>query len=497
MGRLLDRVRQFATGILGRASPLVGARLGSATVTFALPLVLVRVFSPAAFGTYKQFFLVAQTVLLLGQLGLTQSLAYFLPRGGDERGAFLAQALLGLSTMGALGGLALYGAAPTLALWLGDGELAGLRLPLALYAATMLTAAPLEAALTSEGRIGGAALAYLCSDAGRAGAMIAGALARGPRGLYFAAALVGLLRVGVLVTLVARRILPAARPCWSAARAQLGYCLPFAGAGWLHVGQRYFPQYAVSIFFPAASFALYAVASFHMPVVDIVFTPVNEVLIVELSRAFAACDRRAALRAWDEATDRLATVLYPAAAGAWLLGRHILPILFTDNYGAAVPLFVVATFEILLWTVPCDGLLRAAGDTRFLFGFNAGRVALTAGCVLGGIRVAGLGGALAGAIFAESIARVGLIARARRFLGVPLSGMLDWTQLGRIAAAAALASVPAWMVRHFAAPSVGSLVAAVLVYGVSYLTLRARLGRAQERAPGVGWVGDPVGASRG
>src|SRR5438552_3100965 len=77
----------------GRASPLIIGRLLSAALTFAVPLVLSRHLSQHEFGVYKQFFLVGLTVVLVGQLGLSQSLYYFLPRGGEKRGAYVIQCI--------------------------------------------------------------------------------------------------------------------------------------------------------------------------------------------------------------------------------------------------------------------------------------------------------------------------------------------------------------------------------------------------------------------
>ena len=469
------RLAALVRATLGQASPLVLSRLCSAVLTFALPLVLVRLLDPTAFGTYKQFFLISQTLLLVGQLGLTQSLYYFLPRGGEERGAYVTHALVALSALGALFGAALYALAPWLGARLGSGELGDLRAPLALYSALMLAAAPLEGALTSESRIGKAALAYVLTDALRAGALIAGAKLFGSIGIFWAAAVVALLRVAALAALVARGILPHSRPSWSALRKQLAFALPFAGAMWLYVGQRYFSQYAVSARFDAATFALFAVASFHLPVVDIVFTPITEVLMVRLGRAHGGGSQAAMLAEWDDAVNKLASLLLPAACGAWLLGPTVLPLLFTHKYAGAVPLFMLATVEIPLWILPCDALLRAAGDTRFLFAFYGARVGISAGCVLGGIWLFGLPGALGGAIVSEALSRACLMLRGRRFLGVAFGELLDWPSLARIATASVGASLPAYAVRFAVAPGAVMIVASVAVYGAAYLALRAAL----------------------
>jgi O-antigen/teichoic acid export membrane protein len=491
---MIARLRALAASALGQSSPLVIARLCSAALTFGLPLVLVRLLEPDAFGTYKQFFLVGQTLLLVGQLGLTQSLYYFLPRGGDERGSYLAHTLTALAVLGALFGAALWLLAPWIGGRLGSGELAHLRWPLAVYSAAMLAAAPLEGALTSEGRIGKAAIAYVATDAARTAALIGAARLVGPRAIFWAAAAVAIGRVCALATLVARRVLPTARPRGSLLRAQLAFALPFAGASWLYVGQRYFSQYAVSARFDAATFALFAVASFHMPVVDIVFTPITEVLMVRLGRALGRGERAAVLAEWDDAVGKLASILFPAAIGAWLLGPTVLPLLFTKKYVAAVPLFMLATIEIPLSVVPVDGLLRAVGDTRFLFVFSAGRVVLTATLVLGGIATFGLRGAIGGALVSEAVCRAAMLWRGCRFLGVAPARALDWTLLGRTAAAALGAALPAAGVRFALAPGVRMVVATMAVYGASYVALRlALVGRPRaERAERAGLRAAPA-----
>src|SRR5947208_15324037 len=120
-----------ARSLLGMASPLVLGRVASMALTFTLPLALARVLDAAAFGTYKQLFLVAQTVLLTCQFGLTSSLYYFLPREKEGRGAYVTHILVCLTGVAAIVGSGLYALGPTVAAHLGDGALAPLSLPLA------------------------------------------------------------------------------------------------------------------------------------------------------------------------------------------------------------------------------------------------------------------------------------------------------------------------------------------------------------------------------
>jgi hypothetical protein len=136
---------------------------------------------------------------------------------------------------------------------------------------------------------------------------------------------------------------------------------------------------------------------------------------------------------------------------------------------------------------PLDGLLRAAGDTRFLFAFNAVRVVMTALLVVIGIKIGGLGGAIAGGIVSEALARVGMLWRGRRFLRVGWARMLNGATLGWSAAAALAASLPAWLAQRLPLGRGWSSLLAPLVYGAAYLALtiwwtRRRGGEAAVRA---------------
>jgi O-antigen/teichoic acid export membrane protein len=277
--------------------------------------------------------------------------------------------------------------------------------------------------------------------------------------------------------LVGSRLLPRAAPRWSLLRPQLAYALPFAGASLLYVSQRYLSPYAISACFDPATFALFAVASFHLPVVDIVYTPMSEVLMVELGRREAMQDLRGAVGHWHDSIEKLATLLFPAAAGAWLVGPMLLPVLFTVSYTAAVPLFMLATAEIPLWIFPCDALIRASGDTRFLFRFNAARLPVTAVLVVVGIHFFGLQGAIGAGIVSELLARAALLARGRRYLQVGMRHLLDWRALARIALSASLAALPTIALRLVLPKGPGLLIASVLLYSAAYFTARALLGR--------------------
>src|SRR5262249_21470393 len=152
---------------------------------------------------------------------------------------------------------------------------------------------------------------------------------------------------------------------------------------------------------------------------------------------------------------------------AWLLGPTFLPLLFTHQYQGAVPLFLLTTLEFVSAILPTDALLRAAGDTRFLFLASLARVISTAALVTVGIRVGGLSGAVLGAVTSGVLARLVMLLRGRRFFpDTPLAELVGAARLGRVAGAAALAAVPPFALKLVLPPSVAAVVIEALVYAV-------------------------------
>src|SRR5512138_2493497 len=152
-------------GILGQAGPLMLGRGGATVLGFALPLILTRLLPQADFGTYKQVWLIVSTAYFMLQLGLSQSLYYFVPRQDGRKLQWLTQSSITLVALGGVCGFALYSARFPIARQFGNPELAGYGLPIALIALFMIAAAPLEIALTAEGRVKAAAWVIFLSDA--------------------------------------------------------------------------------------------------------------------------------------------------------------------------------------------------------------------------------------------------------------------------------------------------------------------------------------------
>jgi O-antigen/teichoic acid export membrane protein len=403
---------------MGRAGPLIAARLASATLSLSIPLVLARTMALPEYGTYKQLFLVSMTASGLVPLGMAQSLYFFVPRT-TERRACLAHTLAFLAVAGAAGGLALWLLGPRIATWLSNPALLEHRLELALYTALLVGAVPLEISMTAQGRTGRAAATYLVSDASKAAVIVLPTLAG--HGLH--AMMAGMIAwAGARLAATWAIVLPTARgPVWDGPllRRQLAYALPFGMAIAFSIPQQYAHQFIVAHAVGPALFAVYAVACFELPFVDLFYTPTGEVLMVQLGELDRAGRRSEGAAAFREAVDRLAIILLPPILFVWAVAPTFILTVFGWRFEAAVPVFRVCLLVMPLAIWPIDATLRARGATGHILLSYVVKAAVAIPLAWVSVQRWGLMGAAASYVAAEFLGRLFLGARLPAALSSP------------------------------------------------------------------------------
>ncbi|HET9754581.1 MAG TPA: oligosaccharide flippase family protein, partial [Myxococcales bacterium] len=259
-------------------------------------------------------------------------------------------------------------------------------------------------------------------------------------------------------------------------RRQLAYALPFGAAFALVIPQQQFHSYLVSASVTAAAFAVYSVGCFQLPIIDMLYTPVSEILQLGIAEHDAQDDNAGALRLFREAVARLSFVFVPAMAVLAITAPVLISFLFTDRYLGAVPIFRLAIISIPMAALPLDGVMRARAQNRFMFRIAALKLALTVPLVWLGLRLFGPIGALGGWICAEESCRMILLQRAARLFGTTILGAMPrelWLQI----AAAALALAPGALVLHLTGgPLLVQLFACGLAFAAVYLVALRMMG---------------------
>jgi O-antigen/teichoic acid export membrane protein len=457
---------------------LMGGRTMGVAVGFFIPIVLVRLFDQSEFGTYKQVFLIYATLYGVAQVGMAESLFYFLPPAGRSGGRYAANALIALGVAGLASFVLLAAAGPGLAQGMGNPALAGPVVLMGLYLLFMLMATVLEIAMISRQRYRLAAASYSASDLARALLyLLPLALWPGLEGLLLGAVTFAALRVAATLAFLAREFGRELRPDWSLLRRQAAYAGPFAVAVAIQIVQTNLHSYAVFYSFDAASFAIYSVGCLQIPLIDLVFSSASHVMMVRMGRARAEGRLDEARRILEDITRKLALVFFPLVCLLIVSARWLIELLFTPAYVAAAPIFMIWSASILASSFQVDGVLRVFARTRFIFFMHSVTLVLVMALIAPFLWMFGLPGAAAVSLIATLAAKSVGLWRIKRLLGAPLRSFLPWKALGATLLLSVAAGIPSWLV--MVESGTGPLVTLLLggtVFVAAYGTLALACG---------------------
>lgn len=465
------------------ALPLIAGRATSAAVGILLPAVLARALDRDDYGTYKQLFVVANLALHTLQLGLAQSLFYFVPRSATavERRAWLGQTQAMLIVLGVLAGLGAALGAPLIAAKFSNPSLAQLALPLGVLAGSLVAASPLEVGLTARGRPGLSALALVSTDVLRVAAMIVPIqLGYGLPGLAWGAACAGVVKCLLSI------FCAMGEGALSFDRGRLGrqlvYALPFGLAVLVAMPQQQLHQLVVASSATPAIFALYSVGCMQIPVVGLLYSPVSETMQVRLGIAESKGDLSRAGDIFATAVGQLASIFLPLCAFLIATATPGLLILYGADYVQAATVFQVAVASVAVSSLPVDGLLKARGRTRTIFVANVAKLAVTWPIVVWGWRQLGMQGAIGAHVAIEALAKAGLLVVVARELGVGIFALVGRSLLFGLSRAV-LVGAAAWAgVMMGDSPWADALLAVAL--SGSVLAVEWTVRRRRRKAPG-------------
>ncbi len=455
----------------GPAFLLMSGRTVGFAVSFFIPVVLVRLLDQTDFGTYKQLFLIASTLYGIGQLGMAESLFYFLPLSPRHGARFVTNSLLAL----VLGGLGCFAFLELLggdvARWLSNGALSAYTPALGLYLAFMLASAVLEIVMISRKRYTWASGTYASLDVLRMVLLVVPVVLVGRlEWLLVGAVGFAALRCATALWYVWWEFEGDLRPDAALLRRQLAYALPFQLSGVVEILQSNVHQYAVSHHFDAATFAIYSVGCLQIPLVDFVANSVCNVMMVRMAEEIRDGRPRVAVAVWRDTTRRLALVFVPLVGLLMVSAGHIIGLLFTERYAASVPVFMVSSLTVLLATLQVDGVLRVYAETRLLFWLNCLRLTLVLGLISWALTTFHLVGAIAVTVVATAVMKGLAVRRLRSVMKVSLAEVLPWRSLGAVLSVSAGAAwVAAWVNSLIEAPQFVELIVLGAVYTAAYL----------------------------
>lgn len=444
---------------------------------FALPLLLVRKLSQYEFGLYKQVFLVVSTSLTVLPLGFSLSAYYFLPREEGDRRASVALNILCFNAAIGLAVFLLLLIKPSiLASLFGTQTVVSYAPLIGLVILLWISALFIEIAAISNQEARLATLFIVFAQFSKTAFLLIAAIGFGTiRSLLYAAIVQGVIQNGILLVYLRARFPKFWRRFdWSMMRRQLSYALPIGFAGLVFGLLIDMHNYIVSYRFGAAAFAIYAVGCFSLPLVNIVGESFGAILIPHISALQKQNAAREIVLVTAQTMRKLSLVYFPLYAFLLIMGREFLTVLFTRQYLASWPVFVVHLTTLPFFILITDPIMRAYAEHRFfLLKVRSVTIVLLFLALWFGTMRFGLVGAIAIMVIFSLADRFVETAKAWSIIGVKWSDAVLLKDIGKVAVAAAAAGVAALITRSAlviaSVAPFGVLAICALIFGLTYL----------------------------
>lgn len=418
---------------------------------FILPLLLVRRLNREDFGLYKQVFLIVGTTLYLLPLGVGMSAYYFLPRV-ERKGQIIFNVLLFNTFMGLAACLALFFYPHTLAAIFNSNDMVSYAPMIGVTILLWVVASFLEIAPIANQEPRLATVFIIASQLTKTALLLTAAiLYASVEALIYAAIIQGALQIIILLYYLNSRF-PGFWRSFNRAtlREQLAYALPFGVAAVLFRFQFELDNYFVSYMFDPATFAIYAIGCFNLPLVGILSESVGSVTIPRVSQLQKDGRNREIIQLIASMMRKLAALLFPLYIFLLVTSREFITVLFTTEYLASWPIFAINLTLIPLRVVTSgyDPIIRAYAEHRyFLIKVRALLLAFLALCLWFGTQRFGLMGAIIAMVTVNIIERMITAVKVRRILDMRDGDLKLFGDLWKLAVASVLAGVVTWIVR--------------------------------------------------
>ncbi|MCY7346757.1 MAG: oligosaccharide flippase family protein [Pyrinomonadaceae bacterium] len=329
--------------------------------SFLLPLLIVRYLSQEQVGVYRQVFLVIINANIILMLGFGMSAYYFLARETVRRPAVIINTLLFNFTVGGIACLTLYFYPQLIGNIFHSAEITRLAPKIGVVIWLWIFSSYLEIVPVANREPRAATAFIILAQMTKTALMISAVIifTTVEAFVYAAMAQAAIQTIVLLVYLNSR--FPKFWTAFDASffREQLFYALPFGLASLLWTLQTDIHNYFVGYQFGSAEFAIYAIGCFELPLIAMLAESVTSVLIPRMSELQSRGDKPGIIRLTARIMQKLAFFYFPIYIFLMITAQTFITTLFTRDYLASVPVFLINITLLPMYILVTDPIVRA------------------------------------------------------------------------------------------------------------------------------------------
>ncbi|HEX6941567.1 MAG TPA: polysaccharide biosynthesis C-terminal domain-containing protein, partial [Gemmatimonadaceae bacterium] len=208
---------------------------------------------------------------------------------------------------------------------------------------------------------------------------------------------------------------------------------------------------------------------FQVPLAGIIQTSIGNVTFPMISRYQKAGNIVAMADLWRRATIKTVTLFFPMFVFLELTARPFITILFTEDYAAATPVFMIYMLLFLRSSVETGAIIQAFNRTGFVFACFAAGFALNVGLGILLFHAFGRLGVPISAVFTMTLIGVVTLTYSARLVKMSVFDLFPTTDVLKRFLAAALPGAVLWLAyRKFPVTNIFQLLLACAVYTLMY-----------------------------
>lgn len=340
---------------------LMFARTIGIAFSFILPVIIVRVLSQEDFGLYRQAFTVLTNAVTILSLGFAMSAFYYLSREEKHRASAVFNIILFHFVMGGLACGFLFFFPQFLGNIFRSDAMTKLAPNIGLTIWIWLFSLFLETVAIANKESRPSTFFIIFSQVSKTAFLVGAVIIFGTvTSILNAAIIQGLIQTAILLIYLNTRFPKFwTKFDWSFFREHLIYAVPFGLAATLWVLQQDIHKYFVGNRFSDAEFAIYAAGCAQLPFAAILVDSVGSVLIPKMSELQLKDDKREMIRIITRSMQKLAFFFFPIFVFLFLTAETFISTLYTRNYLAAVPIFLVNISLFPFFVIVSDPVIRS------------------------------------------------------------------------------------------------------------------------------------------
>ena len=363
-------------------------------IRIILPIFLVRLLTRAEYGAYSQFFLLEVLIQTIFQMGVIQSLYYFVPRDEKNAGGYLLNSLVLNILIFTVGYTLVWFFRAQVAEQMGMDIIYQFFWYLSSYSLLMILNVCLVSYMSARQEILSASVLTILREVIASIATLIAAFAfRTLEAIFLALVLARALTLVVGFLYIHLKLKGfASERYFFGIREQVRYGLVLGIGGTIGTLCLRFHELTASRYYPDEIYAIYAAGMKQIPILQFLSQSLAAVALGQFAKLVKDEDWDGVRRLWDRVLGTMYGVGIPLVVVFLVISRPLILVMFTPEYADAISIFRINTLSTLALVLNATLVLRAMDRNDVTLKINIALLAVLPFSLYGGMKAGSLDG---------------------------------------------------------------------------------------------------------